>query len=57
MSKSSAFAVTADGELMTLEGTQERKNNFSLAAIKLQPLTRMSPEEIQEVKTRDPDTR
>ena len=57
MSESSVIAATTGDELVSLEGTQERKNNFSLAAIRLQPLTRMSPEEIQEVKTRDPDTR
>ena len=42
-------------ELVSLEGTQERKNNFSLVAIRLQPLTRVSPEEIQDVKTQNPD--
>ena len=51
------IAATTSSELVSFEGTQERKNSFSLAAIRLQPLTRMSPEEIQDVKTQDPDTR
>ena len=53
MSKSSAFAVTADGELMTLEGTQERKNTHPLGAIRLQLLPMLSPEKTQDVKTLD----
>ena len=53
MSKSSAIAVTADGELMTLEGTQERKNTCLLGAIRLQLLPMLSPEKTQDVKTLD----
>ena len=52
-SKSSAIAATADGELMTLDRTQERKNICHLAAITLQPLPMLSPEETQDVKTLD----
>lgn len=50
-SKSSAIAATADGELMTLDRTQERKNICHLAAITLQPLPMLSPEKTQDVKT------
>ena len=51
------IAATTGSELVSLEGIQERKNNSSLVAIRLQPLTRVSPEEIQDVKTQNPDNR
>ena len=47
------IAVTRDGELIDLEGTQEEKNTCHLAAIRLQPLPMLSPEESQDVKTQD----
>ena len=53
MSESSVIAVTRDGELIDLEGTQEEKNTCHLAAIRLQPLPMLSPEESQDVKTQD----
>ena len=53
MSESSVIAVTRDGELIDLEGTQEEKNTCYLAAIRLQPLPMLSPEESQDVKTQD----
>ena len=53
MSESSVIAVTRDGELIDLEGTQEEKNTCHLATIRLQPLPMLSPEESQDVKTQD----
>ena len=53
MSKSSAIAVTADSELMTLEGTQERKNTCHLGAITLKLLPMLSPKKTQDVMTQD----
>ena len=40
-----------NGELMSPEGTQEGKNACHLAAISLQPLPTVSPEETQDMKT------
>ena len=51
MSQPTAVAATMDGELVNLEGTQERKSTCHLAAIRLQPLPMVSPEKIQDVKT------
>ena len=51
MSQSSA--ATMDGEPMSPEGTQEGKNTCRLAAIRLQPLSTVSPEETQDVTTQD----
>ena len=45
-----------DGELVNPEGTQEAKEHLPtccLAAIRLQPLPAVSPEETQDVKTQD----
>ena len=47
------IAATTDGELVSPEETQEGKNTRHLAAIRLQPLPMVSPEEIQDVKTLD----
>ena len=44
-------------ELVSLEETQERKNTCHLAAIGLQPLSMVTPEETQDVKTQDTDPR
>ena len=52
MSQSSALAVL-QCELLSPEGTQEGNNTFHLAAIRLQPLPRVSPEEIQDVTIQD----
>ena len=49
-SKSSVIAATEDGELMSLEETQEKKNICHLAAIRLQPLPMLSPKETQDVE-------
>ena len=51
MSQSSA--ATMDGQLVSPEGTQEGKNTCRLAAIRLQPLSTVSPEETQDVTTQD----
>ena len=48
MSQSSAIA-TLQRELESPEGTQEGKNTCHLAAIRLQPLPMVSPEETQDV--------
>ena len=47
MARSSEIAAITDGELVSPEGTQERKNTCHLAAIRLQPLPKESPEETQ----------
>ena len=39
-----------DGELVISEGTQEGKNTCHLAAITLQPLPTVSPEELRTLK-------
>ena len=41
------------GGLVGLEGTQEGKNTCHLAVILLHPLSMMSPEEMQDVRTQD----
>ena len=51
MSQSSAIEATTNGERVSPEGTQEGKNACRLAAISLQPLPTVSPEETQDVKT------
>ena len=48
-----ATAATADGELVSLEGTQGRKNTHHLAAVKLQPLPKVSPEKAQDVENQE----
>ena len=53
MSQLSPTATTGDGELVSPERTQEGKNTCHLAAIRLQPLPMVSPEETQDVKTQD----
>ena len=45
MSQSPEIAATMDGEFVSPEGTQKRKNACHLAAIRLQPLQKVSPEE------------
>ena len=50
---SPAIAATTYGELVSPEGTQEGKNPCHLAANRLQPLPRVSPEETLDVKTQD----
>ena len=52
MSQSSAITAL-QRDLVSSKGTQEGKNTCHLAAIRLQPLPTMSPEEIQDVKTQD----
>ena len=56
-SQSSVIAATPDGELVSPEGTQEGKNICHPAAVRLQPLPMVNPEETQDVKTRDPSPR
>ena len=53
MPQSSEIAATMNGELVSLEGSQEGKDICYLAAIRLQPLPTVSPEETQDVKTQD----
>ena len=53
MPQSSEIAATMNGELVSLEGSQEGKDTCYLAAIRLQPLPMVSPEEAQDVKTQD----
>ena len=48
MSHSSAIATTTDGELLSREGAQEGRNTCRIAAITLQPLRTVSPEETQD---------
>ena len=50
MSLSSTIAATMDDELVSPEGTQEGKNSCHLAAIRLQPIPTVSPEETQDLK-------
>ena len=52
MSQSSAIAAL-QCEPVNPEDTQEGKNTCHLAAIRLQPLPLVSPEETQDVKTQD----
>ena len=53
MSQSSVVLAALQGELASPEGTQEGNNTCHLAAIVLQSLPRVSPEETQDVKTQD----
>ena len=53
MSQPSVIAATANGELVSPKRTQEGKNTCRLAAIRLQPLPKVSPEETQAVKAQD----
>ena len=53
MAQSSEIAATTDGELVSPEGTQERKNICHLAVIRLQPLPKVSPEETQDETVQD----
>ena len=53
MPQSSEIVATMNGELVSLEGSQEGKDTCYLAAIRLQPLPTVSPEETQDVKTQD----
>ena len=50
MSQLSAITATPKGELVSPEGTQEGKNTCHLAAIRLQTLPTVNPEETQNVK-------
>ena len=50
--QSSAISATTEGELVSPEGTQEGKNIYYLAAIRLLPLPMVSPKEAQDVKNR-----
>ena len=43
------IVATREGELMRPNETQEGKNTCHLAAIRLQPLSTVSPEETQDV--------
>jgi len=52
MSKSTAIAATKDGELVSPERTQRGKNTCHLAAIRLQPLPALNPEETQDTGSR-----
>ena len=52
MSQSSAIAAL-QCEPVNPKDTQEGKNTCHLAAIRLQPLPLVSPEETQDVKTQD----
>ena len=45
------------GEPVSPEETQDGKNTCPLAAIRMQPLPTLSPEETQDVETRDPGPR
>ena len=47
------MATIAYGELVSPERTQEGKNIWHLAAIRLQPLPMVSPQETQDMKTQD----
>ena len=51
MSQSSEIAATTESDLVSPEGTQKGKNTCHLAAIRLQSLPTVSPEEAQDVKT------
>ena len=53
MAQSSEIAATTDGELVSPEGTQERKTICHLAVIRLQPLPKVSPEETQDEIVQD----
>ena len=49
------IAATTNGELLSPEGAQEGKDICYLAATRLQPLLKVSPEETQGVNTQDTD--
>ena len=53
MSQSPGIPATTDGELVSPQETQEGRNTCPLAAIRLQPFPMVSPEETQDVETRD----
>ena len=50
--RSSVIAATTEGELVSPEGTQKGKNTCHLAAIRLQPLLKVSTEELRMWKHR-----
>ena len=52
MSQSSLVEAIMDGELENPEESQGGKNTCHLAAIRLQPLPKVSPEKIPNVKNR-----
>ena len=52
MAQSPVIAATKDSNLVSPEGTQQGKNTCYLPAIRLQPLSMVSPKETQDVKTR-----
>ena len=51
MAQSPVIAATKDSKLVSPEGTQQGKNTCHLPAIRLQPLSMVSSEETQDVKT------
>ena len=51
MSQSSEIVAPTESDLVSSEGTQEGKSTCHLAAIRLQSLPTVSPEETQAVKT------
>ena len=51
MSQSSEIVAPTESDLVSPEGTQEGKSTCHLAAIRLQSLPMVSPEETQAVKT------
>jgi len=53
MSQSSIIVAITNGEPVNPEQTQGGKNSCLLAAIRLQQLPMVSPEETQDMKTRD----
>ena len=56
MTQSSAIAAL-QREQVSPEETREGKNTCHLAAIRLQPLPTVSPEETEDMKTQDPGPR
>ena len=52
ISQWSRIAAPTDGELVVSEGTQEGKDTCHLAAVRLQPLPTVSPEELRTWKHR-----
>ena len=53
MPQSSAISATMEGELVNPKRIQEWKNTCYLAAVRLQPLPMVIPEDTQDVKTQD----
>ena len=49
------MATITDGELVSPEGTQEGRNTCHPSAIRLQPLSMVSPEDAQDMNTKDRD--